>query len=400
MYRNYVAPAWHWEEGGFDVTPYPSAVAVVDINADGLDDAASILHDTPPPDDNQLYIQPQHPNGELGPALVLHLASDVAPGAGNILALTSGDLNGDGAADLVVMRSHGLELVYSTHGTPTAQPIKPLEPGLWYEATPMVFDFDHDGHMDIVTHTGMEQYDTIPDDPRSKVRVYFGDGVGNFPREAEITTGALTRWDLMRALHVDHGDFNGDGFDDIAISFWHFDFGAQGSTYPVKIFLNDGMGGLKAPYNLVDDDFALKDMAAADFTGDGRTDLVIVHNQNMSEDNTLRVYPQTPAGQLAPWSYSVLTYFEGTSLTTADLDNNGTSDLMVAHDAQLRVSYYLQSDGKLGDATYIPAGGNSSARYGPSSIAIGDLNHDGCKDALVAATYGGLWLMRGSNCTQ
>ena len=176
----------------------------------------------------------------------------------------AGDVNGDGRADLIA-RSGRSAMGVSLAGAGGALP----ELATLYEDTTTGFgmwavDINGDGRADFVS----AGYQTLT------VRLAAADGTLGEPiitaRPGDMTSGS----DLY--AHAAFADLNNDGKLDLALV-------GDGTNNSVAFFLGDGAGGF-APVSV---DLALlgdgppKDLAAADFDGDGLIDLAVLYGDRL-----------------------------------------------------------------------------------------------------------------------
>lgn len=183
---------------------------------------------------------------------------------------------------------------------------------------------------------------------------------GSFFAEGTISTGSDPR--SIRAA-----DFDGDGFDDLAVAL----FGPDA----VRIFAGNGDGTFAEPvdYPVGSNPIALE---LADFNGDGELDLAVVNEGS----NTLSILLGHGDGTFA----DAVSYPVGSNpgaLAVGDLDGDGHLDVMVSNRSGASVSLFL------GDGTGALIAGAAVTGVGTDlrGVALGDFDGDGKLDIAVAA---------------
>jgi Ca2+-binding RTX toxin-like protein len=213
-----------------------------------------------------------------------------------------------------------------------------------------VGDFNKDGKLDVATAS------TGP----NNVSVLLGNGTGSLGTATQLSTPqAINTW----AVAV--GDFNGDGFSDLAT--------ANNGSSNVSIRLGTGTGSFSAASNFSVGSNPYS-VAVGDFNKDGKLDLVTA-NQSA---NNVSILLGTGTG-----SFSAASNFSVGSnpyaVAVGDFNNDGFSDLATANRNSNNVSILLgNSAGGFGTAT------NFNVGSGPSSVALGDFNKDGKVDVATA----------------
>lgn len=181
-------------------------------------------------------------------------------------------------------------------------------------------------------------------------------------------------------------DLNGDGRLDLA--------GLGSRTAAVLLSTGDGTFGARTEFPVAD--FA-QDLAAGDFDGDGRQDLVVTIN---SPSISLSLLRGNGNGTFqAPVNFPNSTGLDSPTVVTTDLDNDGKLDVLVGHQigcftAPCRVGRTISVMLGNGDGTFRPTQ-EVDVGTGISEIAVGDFNRDGLKDLAISGDSSRLYLLHG-----
>jgi hypothetical protein len=191
-----------------------------------------------------------------------------------------------------------------------------------------------------------------------EVTILLGAGTGFFSSSNSFAVGVSPE-----AIALAAGDFNGDGKLDLVVT--------NGNSSNVSVLLGTGTGSFGAATN-----FAVgttpRSVAVADFNGDGKLDLAVANAGN----NNVSILLGDGTG-----SFKAATNFAvgsgPRSVAVADFNGDGKQDLVVA--GGNNVSILLgNGTGSFGAAT------NFAVGSGSISVAVGDFNGDGKLDLAVA----------------
>jgi hypothetical protein len=219
-----------------------------------------------------------------------------------------------------------------------------------------IADVNHDSKPDIVLST-----------TRQTLTVLLGDGRGHFHR----APGPL-RPTGPGPNDIAVGDFNGDGSLDLVI--------ANTGTPYLTILLGDGKGGFRpSPHSPFHTESYphVHGVAAADFNGDGKLDVV---TDSWGHDQIL-MYLGDGAGNLIlpgrPINTGKRPYQR---LRSADFNKDGNPDV-VTTDLDINAVSILLGDGKGG--LHDAPGSPFAAGVFPWAVAIDDMNEDSNLDLVV-----------------
>ena len=361
-------------------TPTNEMIAVGDFNGDGQPDVVTA-------------------DGESGDVTVLaNLGGDLAAAAkvpvpngafGQLGTFTLvGDFNGDGKPDIATV-SQNVEtgairldvLLGAGDGTfPTD-----VETNLSSMPDAMAAaDFDGDGHLDLLL-------DSYSASTGTTITILYGNGDGSFGRSFGFTNPKV-------AYAVTTGDFNGDGKPDIAMTAVQVD-PTTGDVFPpfnndVDVYLNRGDGTFGAPLVVPNVGTDPRGLAAGDFNGDGKLDLVVANlhygNGDPSDPMTVASTIDVLMGKGDGTFQAPVTYAgEGTFVAVGDFNGDGKPDFATINRvAGSSVSVYLNK----GNGTFLPAV-VSPAGLQVDSFATADFNGDGKLDVVVPTVYGDALLL-------
>lgn len=336
-----------------------SSVTMADVNGDGRQEILA-------PSRNEILIFLAEAGGSFTrtalAAPALHFPNHVA----------AGDLNGDGITDLLVTVSAttGGLLYYQGNGDGSFQTPTPANtcgtPGELRLA-----DLNGDSRLDAVVVC--ESTASTPENTR--LSVLLGAGTGSFGPSVLFDAGPGAR-------SLDVGDFNGDGKPDVAVAREYLDLATAQWSGGLTILHGTGDGGFEAPVHLQPLD-SVSAVTAGDVNLDGKTDLVVAGSDNPF-DFKAAVMLGDGAGAFETQSF--LTDFGPQRIAVADFSMDGKPDLIVAHCCGSTTFIYHLGNG---DGTFQPQV-QFSVGGSPLSVAAGDLNGDGAPDlaALVSANRG------------
>ena len=320
----------------------PSSVVAADFNGDGKLDLA-VTNEF----DNTVSILIGNGDGTFQSHIDLPVG--LYP-----ISLTAGDFNGDGKIDLAAANSGDNTVsILLGNGNGTFQPQVP------YAAGPSPFsvatgDFNGDGKLDLVVAT----YGAF------SVATLRGNGDGTFQAPVDQPVGfAYNPFDVVVA------DLNGDGIPDLAVASTQ-----SGSSQDyVSVLLGNGDGTFQSAVNYTCVSF-VSSIAAADFNGDGKLDLVVGNGYA----DYLSVFINKGDGTFEPRT----DYSAGlipVSVATGDFNGDGKLDLVTANSQDNNVAVLLGS----GDGTF-----QSHSDYATGNLSQGivaaDFNGDGHPDLATA----------------
>jgi hypothetical protein len=277
-------------------------------------------------------------------------------------SVSRGDLNGDGRQDLVVTRPNGnLVCVLLANAFGGFQPAVNYPSGA-DAASGVLADFDGDGQLDFAAGDFKER----------AVSLLLGNGAG-----ALVTGTAVGTNNGTRALVL--GDFNGNGAPDLVI--------AADAINNLSIGLGNGAGGFGSFTASLAAGTTTNALAAADLNHDGRLDVIA-----SNAASKLSIFLGTGTGAFAP-AATVTIGGAPQAVGVADETGDGIPDLVVPYTSGSGDSITLFVG--IGDGTFT-AGGTTLLGAAPIAMALGDLNHDGFADAVMALAPSQLSVFTGS----
>jgi hypothetical protein len=286
---------------------------------------------------------------------------------GDASAYATGDMNGDGALDLLACDSNLNTVdVFLGAGDGTFGSAVTLSTSsdIYGPDAAAVADFNGDGKLDLaIALTGF---------PNGQLAVQLGNGDGTFQ---DVLTTALTSQAINNADLMLTGDFNGDGKSDLLIED-DYDKGFQ-------VLLGKGDGTFQTPVDTTLTGFNSLGFLAGDLNGDGKTD-VAVSTTGTTGNTTLEIYLSNGDGTFTLGAQ----YANSHASLLADVNQDSKLDIVSI--ATGSVNVMLGN----GDGTFqgaIAVGGPNTG----STVASGDFNGDGKVD-LAIGTYEGIAFMAGN----
>ncbi len=185
----------------------------------------------------------------------------------------------------------------------------------------------------------------------SSVQLFINNGNGVFTASAAINTGGLY------GSSISAGDFVGDSALDVAVV----------NAYPgssngtVVLFRGNGAGSLMLEPQLFFVGAVPIESVAADFNGDGRTDLAVSN----AGSNSITLLLGQAAGSLRIQTTTLGTAKGAYDLAVGDLDNDDDIDLLASNIADRNFSIFRNSG--------IPASPNADVQFEPlQSVGLAD----------------------------
>ncbi len=287
----------------------------------------------------------------------------------NPLAVTIGDVNGDGRADIVSVRSGGtvtdtMTVYLQGADGGLTQPVgyKMSSPNCIPTAV-KVGDFNKDGKNDVVVSTLGDRPDAV-----CGMQVFVQNTTGQLTAPQLLATGDAYRVKLV--------DINRDGLLDMV--------GAGFNTGSVSVILQRS-AGVFAPAATYAVDTGTDDMALGDVNNDGRVDIVQMRGQNRGTPQ-FSVLAQKADGTFAAAKYYdlpppfITTGVLG-NLAVGDINEDGLADVVISVTANKplarMITFYQDAQGEL------KAGVPLASPELPGATQISDINADGRNDIVV-----------------
>jgi len=266
--------------------------------------------------------------------------------------VSAADLNGDGKSDLVVADYNSNKLaVLLGNGDGTMQAAAFYAAGTGPSSI-AIGDFNGDGKPDLAASN----------DGSNNVSILAGVGDGTF--QSAVNYAVPSGPHVISII-----DVNGDGSPDLAV--------ANNAANSVSILTSRGDGTFQAAVNYGAN--GAGQIAVADLNGDGRSDLAVI------DSNDYYLFTLLNNGVCALNCNTIapaVSYAAGTtskSVAAGDFNGDGKLDVVAANGGANNVSIELGA----GDGTFLPSG-TYNAGSAPNSVDTGDFNGDGKLDLAVA----------------
>src|SRR6185312_2992823 len=180
------------------------------------------------------------------------------------------------------------------------------------------------------------------------------------------------------------GDFNGDGFPDIALTCTGS--ASKNSAYTVYVLLGNGDGTF-VQSTAFD---GLSNLVAGDFNHDGKTDLLAVGSNGISGGESINFFAGNGDGTFANPVTSALPFATYAYALAVDLNQDGYPDLVLSNFAAASAAETVDIFGNNQDGTFGTFQGNG---YAPSvSVAVG-ANPSSIDQGIIAGNFYGNGMM-------
>jgi hypothetical protein len=204
--------------------------------------------------------------------------------------------------------------------------------------------------------------------------ILLGNGDGTFGPESEILVAAS---DIPTAIAA--GDFNGDGKIDLVVGIDGYDYDSSNAFY---VFLGDGTGTFpdSKVMPIADNEEIVNTISVGDTNKDGKLDLIINNEMGQSwveewlgNGDGTFTFKQGIGGR------------NGGPADLGDVNGDGCLDVVTAGSYGYGYVYLGNCDGSF----QAPASPVSSFEIGdlPNTIKLADVNHDGHLDVVMSGFY-------------
>jgi len=266
------------------------------------------------------------------------------------LDIASGDLNGDGYPELVLLNdSYGVDLEFVPNIDEGNLATVDRAETMGFARTPRLADSNQDGNLDLF----------VVNFTRRTISSYLGDGTGGFEQPTLV-------FEEIQALDMQFANLNSDEFVD-AIVLTSSD---QALVFPGT---SGGFGDAMATVALPN---SLDGIVTGDFNGDNALDFAVP-----TDDNQVVIVPNDGGGSFGdpisiPLSSSIR------SIKSADLNQDGISDLIIVYalTEQAEIIYGSSDLTTFTGSTITTSGGLQDA-------TIHDYDQDGLLDILLTCQY-------------
>jgi alpha-tubulin suppressor-like RCC1 family protein len=352
------------------------ALAIGDVTGDGREDLV-VVSSAPFAAEGDVLLLRQQSDATL--AAPERQGYGAAPSSRPMILLA--DIDEDGLRDAVIGHADGFSILRGSAGG-----LVPPVVVTGSETTSIAIgDVNGDSHLDVVT--------TQPLEP--PVTIFLGDGLGAFPSRRTMALDPLEDW----GTDLELADVTGDGFPDLVVY-------ADDAFPDLWVHAHDGVDGFLPGIEYPAPSWgAAGGISVGDVNGDSLLDVVTAKEINTGGSGTAGVHflLQLPDGTLDSVAPMYAEDLPGPQVIR-DLDGDGLQDVVVLHQGSYGLGVYIAEEEnwryelfEQEDVHDVPAG---SPWYDPFSLALGDLDSDGCLDAAFthSAPDGLVVLYRGAGC--
>ncbi len=391
-----------------------SVSAAGDVNGDGYADVivGTPSYDSGQTDEGRAYLYHGSASG-LNAAAAWSAENNQAGARFGWSVATAGDVNGDGYADVIVGADQydngqtGEGRAYVYHGSASglsaaaAWGVESNQAEARFGGSVSAAgDVNGDGYADVLI--GAPGYDN-GELNEGRAFVYHGSASG---------LGASAAWtaegNQAEALFGDSvktaGDVNGDGFADVIVGAQHADNGeadeGRASVYYGSASGLNAAAAWEVESNQAGATFGCSVSAAGDVNGDGYADVIVGspgYDNVQTDEGRAYVYHGSAAGlsAAAVWnaeSNQTSAWFGYSVSAAGDVNGDGYADVIIGvrnydngETDEGRAIVYHGSAAGLSAAAWSVEGNQTGAWFGFSVSAAGDVNGDGFADVIVGA---------------
>jgi FG-GAP-like repeat len=284
-----------------------------------------------------------------------------------------GDFNGDGILDLAVTddsNQTGMLSVLLGNGDGTFQ--APVSYPVGFEPTDvLVGDVNGDGAQDLVVYDKELNF-------QGNVGILYGNGDGTFQDAVNYSFPGYTTSAVALA------DVNGDGLLDLFVGNNAGSLGSASVVSVLLNQGNDANGHAIFQHDMSDDystGIIVSSLVVGDFNGDGVPDVLVVADDTAK----VGVLVGNGDGTFASPVTSSGVSGQAGAVDVGDFDGDGNLDIVVGINGGSRLAVqYGKGDGSFGPPSYYDVGGGGLG-YGVDTVVAADFNGDGTPD-LAAMT--------------